>query len=104
MTPTEDHSNGDAGLLEMALEPEAGAQPSAVDGAPEVARYEVISRLGMGSSGEVWLADEVESGRTMALKILHRFGGAGASEEVLQREFRILPSSSTRTWWCSIMG
>ncbi len=79
--------NGDAGLLEMALDPEPGA---AVDGAPEVAGFEIISRLGAGSSGEVWLAEELEPGRTVALKILHRYGAAEYSVELLQRECRIL--------------
>ena len=80
----------EAGLLEVALEPVAGARQAAVDGAPEVPGFEIISRLGTGSSGEVWLAEELEPGRTVALKILHRHGAAGASHEVLQREFRIL--------------
>ncbi len=82
-------SNGEAGLLEAALKPEHGVKP-VVAGAPDVPGYEIISRLGAGSSGEVWLADELETGRIVALKILHRYGAAGASEEVLQREFRIL--------------
>ncbi|MES2924424.1 MAG: serine/threonine-protein kinase [Verrucomicrobiota bacterium] len=77
----------EAGLLEMALDPEHG---EAVDGAPEVAGYQIISRLGVGSSGEVWLAEELEPGRTVALKILHRYGSADASVEVLQRECRII--------------
>ncbi len=97
MIPTEPHLNGDAGersareagLLEMALETRRAVRP-AVERAPEVAGFEIISPLGSGSSGEVWLAEELESGRTVALKILHRGGAAGASEEVLQREFRIL--------------
>lgn len=78
----------EAGLLEAAVV--SGFRSPEVDGAPEVPGYEIISRLGAGSSGEVWLADEVEPGRTVALKILHRHGAAGASVEVLQREFRIL--------------
>jgi hypothetical protein len=80
---------GDAGLLAMALQPEHRLTP-VVTGAPEVAGYQVISRLGAGSSGEVWLADELETGRIVALKILHRHGAAGASAELLQREIRML--------------
>lgn len=86
----EDRVVREAGLLEMALEPGEGGKPAAVAGAPEVPGFEIIGRLGTGSSGEVWLADEPETGRIVALKILHRYGAAGASEEVLQREFRIL--------------
>ena len=78
---------GEAGLLEMALEP---LHAAVVDGAPEVAGYEIISRLGAGSSGEVWLAEELEPGRMVALKILHGYGAADASVELLLRECRIL--------------
>ncbi len=77
-------------MLAAALQPVDGAPPAVADGGPEVAGFEIISRLGAGSSGEVWLADELETGRTVALKILHRHGAAGTSEELLQREFRIL--------------
>ncbi len=80
----------EAGLLEAGLQPAPVADPAAMPGAPEVPGFEIISRLGMGSSGEVWLADELETGRTVALKILHRHGANGTSEELLQREFRIL--------------
>jgi len=78
----------EAGLLEAAVD--SGPRPATMDGAPEVPGYEIIGRLGAGASGEVWLADEVEPGRTVALKILHRDGAAGASVEVLRRELRIL--------------
>jgi hypothetical protein len=80
----------EAGLLEAALQPFDGSATAAVAGAPEVPGFEIISRLGAGASGEVWLAEELATGRTVALKILHRHGVAGTSEELLQREFRIL--------------
>lgn len=83
MTPAQDQSEDHVGLMELAVGPEMPR----VAGAPEVVGFEIIGRLGSGSSGEVWLAEEVAAGRTVALKILHRHG---ASEEVLQREFRIL--------------
>ncbi|MES2657097.1 MAG: serine/threonine-protein kinase [Verrucomicrobiota bacterium] len=84
-----DRAVWEAGLLEVAMEPMSAVQP--VAGAPEVAGFEIIGRLGSGSSGEVWLAEESEPGRTVALKVMHRQDvGAGASQEVLQREFRIL--------------
>jgi hypothetical protein len=79
----------EAGLLALAMQPAQRLAP-AVAGAPEVPGYEIISRLGAGSSGEVWLADELETGRFVALKILHRDGATGASAEVLQREIQIL--------------
>ncbi len=75
-----------AGLLEMAVGP---VMPGALeDGAPQVAGYEILGLLGTGASGEVWLADEPEPGRAVALKILRR--GGVASAEVLRREIRIL--------------
>jgi len=80
-----------AGLLEMALQPEVRPERAGAD-APDVPGYELIDRLGSGSSGEVWLAEELETGRIVALKVLHRHGVAGASEEVLQREVSMLVS------------
>lgn len=89
-SPEMNRAAWESGLLEMALQPDHQPQASAASGAPEVPGFEIISLLGTGSSGEVWLAEELEAGRTVALKILRRCGTAGASEEVLQREFRIL--------------
>jgi tetratricopeptide (TPR) repeat protein len=82
-------SSGQAGLLAVALQQQCHTW-AAVEGAPEVPGYEIIGRLGAGSSGEVWLAEELETGRTLALKILHRHGAAGASAEFLQREIQML--------------
>jgi len=79
----------DGGLLAMALGPERRLMPG-IAGAPEVAGYEIVGKLGAGSTGEVWLADELETGRIVALKILHRHGGAGTPEEVMQREIQML--------------
>lgn len=85
------HSFGtQAALLEAACEPRRDSDPPIVNGAPDVAGFEIISRLGAGSSGEVWLANELETGRIVALKILHRSGADRTSEELLQREFRVL--------------
>lgn len=80
----------EAGLLEAALQPVDGTLSVVVTGAPEVPGFEIICRLGAGSSGEVWLADEIGIGRTVALKVFHRHGVAGTSQELLQREYRIL--------------
>lgn len=79
-----------AGLLEAAAGGVQGQVSTGAAGEPEVPGFEIISRLGSGASGEVWLAEERETERTVALKILHRQGAAGTSEELLQREFRIL--------------
>ena len=88
--PEMSRADWESGLLEIALQPAHPPQTAAAGGAPEVPGFEIISLLGTGSSGEVWLAEETEAGRTVALKILRGCGAAGASEEVLQREFRIL--------------
>jgi hypothetical protein len=79
----------DADLLAMALQTDNHlvARPGK---APEVPGYDIISRLGTGASGEVWLAEESDTGRTAALKILHHYGAAGASVEFLQREIQVL--------------
>lgn len=76
-------------LLTLALQPE-GSLSTAAAGAPEVPGYEMISRLGAGSSGEVWVANEQRTGRIVALKILHRRGVGNASAEVLRREIQML--------------
>jgi len=80
----------DAGLLEAALVPAHRMSSAELADAPAVPGFEIISRLGTGSSGEVWLADELQTGRIVALKILHRSADSGASRELLQREFRIM--------------
>lgn len=79
----------DAGLLAMAVRREQREAPAAA-GFPDVPGYDIINKLGAGSSGEVWLAEELETGRIVALKILHRHGGAATPEEVMQREIQML--------------
>jgi hypothetical protein len=76
-------------LLTLALQPEDRLS-AAVAGAPEVPGYEIISKLGAGASGEVWLANEPRTGRIVALKLLHQRGGGSASQEVLRREIHVL--------------
>jgi eukaryotic-like serine/threonine-protein kinase len=44
-------------------------------------RFRPIRPLGSGSSGSVWLAEDDESGREVALKIVPREGNAGARAE-----------------------
>lgn len=78
-----------ANLLDLALQPEHRLIAT-IAGAPEVPGYDVLRWLGAGSSGEVWLADELETGRIVALKILHRHGATGSSAELLQREIQML--------------
>lgn len=82
-------SNHDGDLLALALRPEEDLSLS-VAGAPEVSGYEIIAHLGAGASGEVWLANERQTGRLVALKILHGRGPECPSTEVLEREIRLL--------------
>jgi hypothetical protein len=86
-TPSSNTPAGD--LLTLALQPE-GRLAAAVAGAPEVPGYNTIGQLGVGASGEVWLANEPRTGRIVALKILHRRGGGNASQEVIRREIHVL--------------
>ena len=72
-------------LFEMALEPADGRQ-----GVPLVVGFDMVSRLGAGASGEVWLAEELESGRMVALKILRSHGQLGEAPEYLRREVEML--------------
>jgi hypothetical protein len=81
---------GSAGLLEVAVGPGHFANSTELAGAPTVSGFQVIGKLGSGASGQIWLAEEVEGGRIVALKILHRHGTSAASHEVLQQELRIL--------------
>ncbi len=78
----------EAGLLKTAIG--IGGHPQLVTGAPAVMGYEMICRLGAGASGEVWLAEELNPERTVAIKILHGNSSADSSTEILRREIGIL--------------
>jgi hypothetical protein len=86
---TQSSSTPAGDLLALALQPEDRLS-AAVAGAPEVPGYEIISKLGAGASGEVWLANEPRTGRIVALKLLHRRGVGSAAQEVLRREIHLL--------------
>jgi tRNA A-37 threonylcarbamoyl transferase component Bud32 len=77
------------GLLVLALGVD-DSPPEVVDRVPMVPGYEIISRLGVGASSEVWLADEADTGRIVAIKILHRHGHTETSGEFFRREIRML--------------
>jgi len=54
-------------------------------------RYVIEKRLGMGSFGTVWLAEDRENGAKIALKVLHpRFAGSPITRARFEREARVL--------------
>ncbi|MEQ1860013.1 MAG: serine/threonine-protein kinase [Chthoniobacteraceae bacterium] len=59
--------------------------------APAFGRYQLTRSLGVGSYGEVWRAEDLFLGETVALKFLNeQFTGQAASLDELKREVRTL--------------
>jgi hypothetical protein len=77
-------------LLEAALADSGSSKSSDLHRLPHVPGFECIGWLGSGSSGDVWLADDLKADRTVALKIMHHRGMHGESSDLFQREFRLL--------------
>ena len=80
----------DAALIEMGLGANDEVTQPPGQTPPEVLGFEFICQLGAGSSGSVWLTEEQETGRIVALKLLHAQGDGTASAEILHREILML--------------
>src|SRR5438046_3108036 len=58
---------------------------------PAFGRFHLVRKLGTGSYGEVWRADDLFLGEPVALKFLNEnFTGDSAALEALKREVRTL--------------
>lgn len=62
--------------------------PSAAAAGKKFGRYEVIAPIGRGGMGEVWVAQDTELDRRVALKFLHHEVVGGRAVERLRREAR----------------
>jgi len=69
-----------------------GAQPHP---GTQLARYQLITRLGAGAMGEVWTANDPELDRTIAIKLVHpKFGSSPYLAGRLKREARAMAKVS----------
>lgn len=80
-------------LVPPASHPGSGAPPSVVRGGPKLGRYEVLSRLGRGGMGAVYLARITGDGgfrRLFAIKVLRsHLSGSDEASQMLLKEARI---------------
>lgn len=83
-----------AGLLQTAISDGHAWNSNIRSGFPIVPGYDIISRLGAGASGEVWLADEYWIHRIVALKILRGSEAPDVQMHVLEQEIRTLAAIS----------
>ena len=86
---TSEHVFLDAPALEL-LARDMAASPRGTDLAgKQIQQYKVVSRLGAGGVGEVWLARDTRLTRDVALKLLSpRFAGDSSHVRRLEREAR----------------
>jgi serine/threonine protein kinase len=83
-----------ADLLRAAISDASALNDKIASDFPIVPGYQIITRLGAGASGEVWLAEENQINRIVALKILHGSDSPGLGLPVLDREIRTLAAIS----------
>ncbi|MBP6824121.1 MAG: protein kinase, partial [Acidobacteria bacterium] len=95
------HRAGDEFLAQPALNVAAtllAQQPQVSLSGQIISRYKVLTQLGAGGMGEVWLAEDTQLSRKVALKLLpNKFAGGPASESERSRRFETEAKAASAT-------